>query len=47
MARFNRKATGTKTKNLAGGEAYKESSKLELVSILLTSLVNTIEAIEL
>jgi hypothetical protein len=30
---------GTKTKNLAGGEAFSETPKLELVSILLTSFV--------
>jgi len=39
MAKFNAKKTveTQKTTNLAGGEAYKESNKLELVSILLTS----------
>lgn len=37
MARFNIPTVGTKTVNLAGGEAYKESPELELVSILLTS----------
>lgn len=37
MARFNTQAVGTKTVNLAGGEAFTESPKLELVSILLTS----------
>ena len=39
MSRFN---TKTKTKtviNLAGGKAYKESTKLELASLLLTSFV--------
>lgn len=41
MARFNStlERPKTKTKNLAGGEAYQESAKLELVSLLLTSLV--------
>ena len=39
MARFNKKSTPTKTTNIAGGEAYKESPKLEFVSILLTSFV--------
>lgn len=38
MARFRSKST-TKTINLAGGEAFKESPKLELVSLLLTSFV--------
>lgn len=39
MARFNKKGTGTKTKNLAGGEAFKQSDKLEFASLLLTSFV--------
>lgn len=40
MGRFNRQAAVvTKTVNMAGGEAYQESPKLELVSILLTSFV--------
>lgn len=39
MARFNSPTVGTKTTNVAGGEAYKQSDKLELVSILLTSFV--------
>lgn len=34
---FNTKAAGTRTSNLAGGIAYKESPELELVSLLLTS----------
>ncbi len=38
MGRFNpKKVEPTKTINLAGGEAYKESPELEFVSILLTS----------
>lgn len=38
MARFNKQsAVINRTVNLAGGEAFKESSKLELISILLTS----------
>lgn len=37
MARFNKTATATKTKNYAGGEAYSQSPELELLSILLTS----------
>jgi len=41
MARFNQKrvAAGPDTINLAGGEAFQESAELELVSILLTSMV--------
>lgn len=37
MARFNKVAPGTKTVNLAGGQAYTQTPELELVSILLTS----------
>jgi hypothetical protein len=40
MARFNEKATGTKTTNLAHGEAYKETPELALVSLLLTSFAS-------
>lgn len=40
MSRFNLRAeNSSKTTNLAGGEAFAESPKLELVSILLTSFV--------
>lgn len=39
MSKFNSFAKGSKTENLAGGEAYKESTKLEFVSILLTSFI--------
>ncbi len=40
MSKFNTTLTGTtKTTNYAGGDAYKQSSELELVSILLTSFV--------
>ena len=40
MARFNAVAErSTKTTNMAGGEAYTESAKLEIVSLILTSLV--------
>lgn len=39
MSKFNTKPTGNKTENLAGGEAYAESPKLELASLLLTSFV--------
>lgn len=40
MARFNETSTGTKTVNLAGGQAYKETAELELASLLLTSFAN-------
>jgi hypothetical protein len=40
MSRFNTAAIGTKTVNKAGGEAYSQSPKLELVSVLLTSFAN-------
>lgn len=39
MTKFNKKASSTLTKNLAGGKAYKQTDKLEFVSILLTSFV--------
>jgi len=39
MSRFNEKSPGTKTRNVAGGDAYKQTPELELVSILLTSFV--------
>lgn len=40
MARFNAVAErSTRTTNMAGGEAYAESAKLEIVSLILTSLV--------
>ena len=40
MSRFNRTSSGaTKTVNFAGGEAFIESPKLELVSLMLTSFV--------
>jgi 60 kDa SS-A/Ro ribonucleoprotein len=39
MGRFNVESAGTKTVNYAGGEAYKTNPKFELVSILLTSMV--------
>jgi len=38
MTKFRTKVS-TKTENLAGGEAFKESDKLELISLLLTSFV--------
>lgn len=38
--RFNVQAVGTKTTNLAGGDAYSQDPKLELVSHLLTSFVS-------
>lgn len=37
MSRFNTVTAPTKTENLAGGQAYKQTPELELVSILLTS----------
>lgn len=37
--RFNKKNTTTKITNRAGGESYKQSPELELVSLLLTSFV--------
>lgn len=40
MSRFNQNSEGTKTVNLAGGQAYKQTPELELVSILLTSFAN-------
>lgn len=39
MTKFNTQATTSKTTNLAGGEAYKLTPELELVSFLLTSFV--------
>ena len=39
MSRFNTKTAGTRTENLAGGEAFSESPELEFISILLTSFV--------
>lgn len=43
MSKFNKTKTvsSQKTVNLAGGVAYKESSKLELVSLLLTSFAQS------
>lgn len=40
MTRFNQPSPGTKTTNLAGGEAYAEQPELEFVSTLLTSFVS-------
>lgn len=37
--KFNKTATGLKTVNRAGGQAYIQNPKLELVSLLLTSFV--------
>jgi hypothetical protein len=39
MSKFNTSRTGTATTNLAGGNAYKQTSKLEFVSTLLTTFV--------
>jgi 60 kDa SS-A/Ro ribonucleoprotein len=38
--RFRTTKPHSKTENLAGGEAYKQDAKMELVSLLLTSFVN-------
>lgn len=40
MSKFNTAYAPQKTENLSGGEAYKQSSELELVSIMLTSFAN-------
>ena len=42
MSKFNTiiKKSPTKTKNLAGGDAYQQSKELELISILLTSFTS-------
>jgi hypothetical protein len=40
MSKFNQQSTGTKTTNLAGGEAYVQNPELELASILLTSMAS-------
>jgi 60 kDa SS-A/Ro ribonucleoprotein len=40
MSKFNTQSEGTKTVNLAGGQAYKQTPELELISILLTSFAN-------
>lgn len=39
MSKFNKKVRPEVTENLAGGEAYKESPKLEFATLLLTSFV--------
>ena len=40
MGRFNQKISETnRTTNYAGGEAFSESPKLALISLLLTSFV--------
>lgn len=39
MSKYNRKSPSTKVENLAGGQAFKQTAELELVSILLTSFV--------
>jgi hypothetical protein len=39
MSKFNKKKLGTKTINKAGGQAFKETTELELVSLLLTSFL--------
>lgn len=40
MSKFNTTSKGTKTVNLAGGQAYSQTPELELISILLTSFAN-------
>lgn len=40
MSRFNTTSIGTKTVNLAGGNAHKQSPELELISILFTSFAD-------
>lgn len=40
MAKFRKVSSGTKTVNKAGGEAFTEDPKLEIVSLLLTSFVS-------
>lgn len=40
MSKYRSKSVGTKTINRAGGEAFKQSTKLELVSLLLTSFMS-------
>jgi 60 kDa SS-A/Ro ribonucleoprotein len=40
MSKYNTKTPGTKTVNLAGGEAYSQTPELEFVSILLTSFAD-------
>lgn len=40
MAKFNTASQGTKTVNLAGGQAHTQTPELELASILLTSFAN-------
>ncbi len=39
MSKYNTKAVGTKTENLAGGAAFQETAQLEFVSLLLTSFL--------
>jgi len=40
MSKFNKPSEGTKTTNVAGGQAFKQSPEMELVSLLLTSFAN-------
>ena len=47
MSKFNsQKISSTATVNLAGGSAYKESTKLELASLLVTSFISGDKAYE-
>jgi hypothetical protein len=40
MSRFNNPKHGTKTVNKAGGEAYKQSPEMALISLLVTNFAN-------
>ena len=40
MSKFNKTSSGSKTVNLAGGEAFKQSPEIELASLLITSFAD-------
>ena len=40
MGKFNATKTRNFTENLAGGNAYKSSEKLEIASLLMTSVIS-------
>ena len=40
MSRFNEKSPGTKTRNVAGGDAYSNSPELELLLVFSRSNSN-------
>ena len=40
MSRFNTPSPGTKTTNLAGGQAFTQNAELELISLMVTSFVD-------